>query len=140
MSLHIHIHRRPTRDAAPKPKAAGVVYLSPENRVLLLLRAADSTNGGTWGLPAGGIEHDESPWEAAHRECWEETGFRIRTPMRHALTEGGFACYATRGPMFIPTLNREHTAYVWAHLDSLPTPLHPNLKAQLAVARMRADK
>ena len=139
MTLHIHIHRAVTQDAEPrKPRAAGVACFSPEGRVLLLLRSEASKNGGMWGLPAGGIEKDETPWEAARRECFEETGHKLDFGLKHVWTDGGFVLFAKRCEMFAPVLNHEHSAYAWAFPSSLPTPLHPLLRLQIQAARLRA--
>ncbi len=133
--LAIHVHRQVPR--LLRRSAAGVVYFDQGCRVLLLLRAASSRNGGTWGLPAGGIEAGETQEQAARREFWEETGFPMSGQLRVAYSDDDFVCYATHGPAFEPVLNAEHTAYCWAELEDLPSPLHPRLRAQLAVASLR---
>jgi 8-oxo-dGTP pyrophosphatase MutT (NUDIX family) len=59
-------------------KAARVVLLDPEDRVLLL-EARDPGKPGVrpwWELPGGGIEWGETTAEAGAREVWEETGLR----------------------------------------------------------------
>lgn len=42
--------------------------------MLLQLRAGWSHQGGTWGLPGGARNSDETPEQAALREAYEETG------------------------------------------------------------------
>ncbi len=139
MNIHVHIHRRhATHDAAPEAvKAAGVAFFSPEGRVLLLLRDEESKHGGTWGLPAGGIEPGESPVQAARREFFEETDYALTEALVRAWSDGGFVLFVARGEMFIPRLNHEHSEYVWALPSSLPVPLHPNLRQQIATARYK---
>lgn len=53
--------------------AAGLFLISPEDTVLMQHRAAWTNRGGTWALPGGAIEIDESAAEAAIRETEEET-------------------------------------------------------------------
>lgn len=61
---------------APR-RAARVVCLDPDDRVLLL-RWRDPVDGHVlWEPPGGGIEADESPREAAAREWIEETGIPV---------------------------------------------------------------
>jgi 8-oxo-dGTP pyrophosphatase MutT (NUDIX family) len=55
------------------PGVAAIIR-DAEGRVLLQRRAQD----GRWSLPAGAIDPGESPAEAVVRECWEETGLRVR--------------------------------------------------------------
>ena len=55
------------------PKVGVSVLVELEGRLLLVCRAVDPGQG-KWSLPSGFIEWDESPEEAAARECVEETG------------------------------------------------------------------
>ena len=45
-------------------------------RVLVLRRAADSTDGGRWCLPGGKVDYGDTVEQAAVRELQEETGLR----------------------------------------------------------------
>jgi len=56
--------------------AAGTVVDDPERGVLLLWRHRFVTDTWGWEVPAGKIDADESPVEAAARETLEETGWR----------------------------------------------------------------
>jgi ADP-ribose pyrophosphatase YjhB (NUDIX family) len=58
------------------PKVAAAVLLSDHDRVLLVQRAVDPRRG-FWALPAGFVEVDELPHEAAAREALEETGLHV---------------------------------------------------------------
>ncbi len=58
------------------PKLAAAVLLSEDGRVLLIRRAVDP-QAGRWALPAGFVEVDELPDEAAAREALEETGLHV---------------------------------------------------------------
>jgi 8-oxo-dGDP phosphatase len=59
----------------PQP-AAGTVVRDPGRGVLLIWRHRFITDTWGWEIPAGRIEPDESPEEAAVRETVEETGWR----------------------------------------------------------------
>ena len=59
------------------PKVAVVVFIERDDHVLLIQRAVDPGKG-KWALPAGFVDHDESPEEAALRETLEETHLQIR--------------------------------------------------------------
>jgi 8-oxo-dGTP diphosphatase len=58
------------------PKVAAAVLLGDNGRVLLIRRAVDPGRG-FWALPAGFVEIDELPHEAAAREALEETGLHV---------------------------------------------------------------
>ena len=55
------------------PIPAAAVLLVQDGQILLVKRK-DDPRAGDWSLPAGFIEYDESPAEAALREMQEETG------------------------------------------------------------------
>lgn len=58
--------------------AAGAVVVDDQRRILLVQRGIEPFRG-SWALPAGYQEADESPVRAAEREVEEETGVRVRT-------------------------------------------------------------
>lgn len=119
--------------------AAGVLFVSPEGRVLLMHRSPSEKNyGGYWGLPGGGAEEGESPEQAARREVEEETGHRhsgpsrvisrVRTPSGMMFTTFG----APADVKFAPTMaDDEHTGFTWADPAHLPSPLHPQVEKLL---------
>lgn len=61
---------------APLKVGAGVL-VEQDGRVLLGKRAVEP-HFGEWSFPAGFMESDESPEDAARRECEEETGLKVR--------------------------------------------------------------
>jgi 8-oxo-dGTP pyrophosphatase MutT (NUDIX family) len=54
--------------------AAGIMFMAPTGRVLLL-RRAKGDHIGTWDFPGGKVRNNERRDEAAVRETLEETGF-----------------------------------------------------------------
>jgi ADP-ribose pyrophosphatase YjhB (NUDIX family) len=58
------------------PKVAVVVFIERDDKVLLVQRDNDPGKG-KWAMPAGFVEYDEAPVDAAIRETWEETGLHI---------------------------------------------------------------
>lgn len=56
-------------------QAAGTVVRDPDRGFLLLWRHRFVTDTWGWEIPAGMIDHGETPEDAAHREALEETGF-----------------------------------------------------------------
>lgn len=62
--------------------AAIVLLVDARGRVLLQQRHQRAARfPGAWGFVGGGIEHGETPEQAAHRETWEETGLTITRPL-----------------------------------------------------------
>ena len=57
-------------------KVAAGVLVEHEGQVLLVRRAVGPRQG-LWSFPAGFVEFDEDPAEAAVRECREETGLEV---------------------------------------------------------------
>ncbi|MCY4146748.1 MAG: NUDIX domain-containing protein [Chloroflexi bacterium] len=58
------------------PKVAVIIFALRDEEVLLVQRAMDP-GAGKWALPAGFIDYDEAPEDAAIRETWEETGLQV---------------------------------------------------------------
>lgn len=58
------------------PKVAVVAFVEEDNCLLLVQREIDPGKG-KWALPAGFVEYDEAPSDAAIRETLEETGLHI---------------------------------------------------------------
>jgi ADP-ribose pyrophosphatase YjhB (NUDIX family) len=58
-------------------KVAAAAVIERDDR-LLLLKRAHAPWQGDWNLPAGYVEADESPSQAAVRETREETGLKIQ--------------------------------------------------------------
>lgn len=59
------------------PKVAVVVWIQEGDKLLLIQRAQDPGKD-KWALPAGFVEHDEAPEDAAIREVEEETGLLVK--------------------------------------------------------------
>ena len=58
------------------PKPAAGVLLENKDGDILLIKRGNWPNIGTWSIPAGFIERDERPVNAAARELEEETALR----------------------------------------------------------------
>jgi ADP-ribose pyrophosphatase YjhB (NUDIX family) len=58
-------------------KVAAAVFITRDDRDVLLVQRARSPHQGCWSLPAGFVDFDETPAIAAVRECREETGLEI---------------------------------------------------------------
>lgn len=99
-------------------------YVSVDGKLLLLQLSHLKQESGCWGIPAGKIEANESPENAARRELYEETGISIDSKS-HMQSLG---CIYVRKPnvdfvyhMFkielpqIPKINlsEEHQSYAW---------------------------
>jgi 8-oxo-dGTP diphosphatase len=77
-----------------EPKVAVCTLILQDEKVLLVKRAGDPRKG-FWALPAGFIEWDEDPQDAAQRECLEETGLTVQidrlVDLFHTPDDGGIA-------------------------------------------------
>jgi 8-oxo-dGTP pyrophosphatase MutT (NUDIX family) len=62
-------------DSLPIRRAARVILLDPDDRVLLMRYDQGPPNGDHWATPGGGAEPDEDYPAAAVRELAEETGW-----------------------------------------------------------------
>ena len=105
--------------AAPPLRAAGVLFVTKDGRVLLTRRTAEGDHEGEWAIPGGKLEGDETPAEAAAREAEEETGRAVDPAdlrewtrrVRDGVDFTTFTCSVD--DEFEPRLNEEHDAHVW---------------------------
>jgi 8-oxo-dGTP pyrophosphatase MutT (NUDIX family) len=119
-----------------KFSGAGIMFVTPAGDALFLKRKG-ADHAGEWAFPAGRVEQDEEPIDAARREAFEEVGRLPRwalTGLHRETSEDGVD-FATFGQLiearFDPVLNDESEAYVWASLLDPPEPLHPGVARML---------
>jgi len=126
-------------------RAAGILFVSPEKEVLLMRRAGKD-HSGEWALPAGGLEKDETPEQAARRETEEEAGYSHEgglSPFMHSIRQGvEFTTFKAHSPRFSPNLNDEHDGAVWIKPSEAEKklPLHPGVRAALEKLSQRIGK
>lgn len=72
-------------------------YVEVDGKILLLQRASHKQEAGKWGVPAGKLETNERPEDAAKRELFEETGIIINSD----LSSLGTLYYETPGMDYI---------------------------------------
>ena len=125
--------------------AAGVLvrHTDPDDgrvRYFLQLRSLHSHQGGTWAIPGGALDSDESPEEGALREFREE----IRVPMPpyrvldvHEDDHGGWSYWTVVVEVperFDPPtdLHWETADVAWVDADDVADlPLHPAFRATM---------
>jgi 8-oxo-dGTP pyrophosphatase MutT (NUDIX family) len=128
--------------------AAGLLLAHPQAGVLLQHRAVWSHHGGTWGVPGGARQHDESARSAAIREADEEAGVppELVKVLGESVFDVGYWSYTTvlavATELFEPFVgDAESIALRWVPIGEVARlPLHPNLaiswpelRAQLAL-------
>lgn len=118
-------------------KAAGIlIQRSDTGQFLLVLRSVEVMDPGVLGIPGGRVEPDEEEEAAALIETEEELGPlpTIEFVDRDVYQSGDFT-YITflavvdgqAAQDWIPTLNWENDAWLWAGVDELPDGIHPNV-------------
>lgn len=122
-------------------KAAGaVIYCRNTGRCLWAKRSNTGDAPGVWASLGGGVDPGETIVQGLRRELVEEGGFRDKVAFVpfYVQRNPGFSYYNFVGTVdeeFEPTLNDEHTEYVWS--EEVPTPCHPGLEAALRDPRYR---
>jgi ADP-ribose pyrophosphatase YjhB (NUDIX family) len=76
------------------PKVAVAVCIVEQDNILLIRRKINPMQG-LWAMPAGFMDYDEAPEEAARREALEETGLEVQIDrlldIFHTPNDGGLA-------------------------------------------------
>lgn len=107
----------------PKSSLSLNLIIDSKNRLLMLLRSKNTQLGCLqWGLPAGKIEKNETPFNAAVRERHEEIGSQHSVqlkktwgPIRDSFYGGNYELYLFQYNWIRGTirLNNEHIAFRW---------------------------
>jgi 8-oxo-dGTP diphosphatase len=106
--------------------AAGVLVRHAD-RVFVAQRSLHCHNGGTWAVPGGALDLDESPLEGALREFAEEIGHHLtdfEVVLTHEDDHGGWSYWTivldVAEPFDPPAeLHWETAAVAWVTLDEL---------------------
>lgn len=120
----LEVHEIAPEGFTPQVQVAAC-YLEIDNKLLLLQRAHGNLEPGKWGVPAGKLENDETPENAAKRELLEETGisFENDSQIKHINSlyirkpEVDYIYHAFKIHFDqIPEvhLSNEHQSYTWA--------------------------
>jgi 8-oxo-dGTP pyrophosphatase MutT (NUDIX family) len=115
--------------------AVGVWFYAVNTQRYLYLMRNDPKHPGSWGLPGGKVESNETLRDAMFRECQEELGFvpefmKLVPIEKFTTVDGVFAYhtfYCTVEKEFVPILNQEHVGYAWINSGTWPKPMHPGL-------------
>ncbi|WP_327312404.1 NUDIX domain-containing protein [Streptomyces sp. NBC_01235] len=84
-----------TVEPDPEPRQTAALLLNRRGQYLLHLRDAHKPicDPGTWSLPGGAREGDETPEEAVARELLEETGLVLDGLTRYTVVNGNIQVF-----------------------------------------------
>ncbi len=124
-----------------KKSASGIAFVcSDDDSIFLCKRSGSSSFPGTWSIPVGKIQENESPIDAAIREVMEELGETPDPNHCDVLDADIFDIPSFNYTTFIigvekegkdkwqPKLNDEHDDCKWFKFEELPKNLHPGVK------------
>jgi 8-oxo-dGTP pyrophosphatase MutT (NUDIX family) len=123
-------------------KAAGILFRSPDDKFLFMLRSDKGDMGGYWGIPGGKLKDGETAEIGAVREAVEETGFNPGTLdgelCRYVADNVDFTTFVKEvDDEFRCKLDDEHTSYGWFTADEAQSiNLHPGVAKALRRPRM----
>ncbi len=106
------------------------VFIECENKLLFLQRASNKISPGTWAIPGGKLEKNETPLEGLIREIQEElqlcptqevfkylNSFYVRHPLIDYRLHL-FRCHLESFPVI--TINTdEHQAFIWQSVEKV---------------------
>ena len=115
--------------------AVGVWFYSVTTQRYLYLMRNDAKYPGSWGLPGGKINGNETLIQAIERECFEELGYmpeyiKLAPLEKFTTADHGFAYhtfFCSVSNEFTPVLNHEHIGWAWINSGTWPKPMHPGL-------------
>ncbi len=121
-------------------KGSGVlIYCTSTQRCLVLKRSEIVNQPNTWGMVSGSVEKGETYEEAVKRESLEEIGYELGeiVPV-YNVEEYDFQTFIHLvDEEFVPTLNPEHTEYMWCKIDEIPSKKHYGLSIMLIESNIK---
>ncbi|MEI8366273.1 MAG: NUDIX hydrolase [Parachlamydiaceae bacterium] len=123
------VHENEPNGFNPQVEVAAC-YLEIDNKLLLLQSSTRKSEPEAWGVPAGKLEKNERPCDAAKRELFEETGISIE---HHSQIQSCGSLYIRKPEieyvyhLFEVTIDKvpeirlsdEHQSYVWASSEEI---------------------
>jgi 8-oxo-dGTP pyrophosphatase MutT (NUDIX family) len=119
-------HERDLHEEPDSNLVAFIIYTDGD-KILWLRRTKDNS----WGFPGGHVEEGESPIEGAIRESREEVLHVPNEGLTLIYKSGKIRLYGCEDGEFLPQLNDEHDAFLWASLEDAPEPLFPKIEKQM---------
>lgn len=130
--LDVEVHDQIPNQFCPQVQISAC-YLEVDGKILLLQQSKKKSQPGKWGVPAGKLEKQETPEQAAKRELFEETGIdlgsdptRLQFVATLYIRRPGFdfIYHSFKVQMhegFFPEvqLSNEHQNYTWASSEDL---------------------
>ena len=114
--------------------SGALIRANNTGRYLFLLRNGAKFDG-SWSIPGGKINAEESTISCLRREVNEEIGIDVTdlktipletyTSLDQQFIYHTFLIIVDRE--FVPTLNHEHRAWTWCYINDFPRPVHPGL-------------
>ena len=122
---------------------AGILFVTPAGKVLLLKRGSGGDHPGEWCIPGGHQDGDETAAETAVRETLEETGRAVDQAELQYWTrrQGGadFTTFVVRvADEFEPKISDEHVGAGWFSVAEPPEDLHGGCR--VALERFQMDE
>jgi 8-oxo-dGTP pyrophosphatase MutT (NUDIX family) len=122
------IFPHPPQDFSPIVEVAGC-FCECQNRFLLLKRHPFSSQGNTWGIPAGKLEKGETPQEAVLRETREETSIFLSADKLFPI-----------GKLYVRQQNQDFIFYTFVQSFSDYPPLFLNEKEHVESKWVSVDE
>lgn len=128
----------------PEPTTIAVAVVEQAGQYLIGLRETGAALAGYWEFPGGKVRADETPADAAVRECQEETGLRVAVDHLHAIVDHQYDHGHLRLHFFAcrPTGSVDSIAerFRWVAADKLPTYRFPPANVGLIELLLQANQ
>jgi 8-oxo-dGTP diphosphatase len=126
----------------PTPQPIAVAIVHQADQVLIGRRASDVPLAGFWEFPGGKVLADETPEEAAVRECCEETGLDVRIEQKCLTVTHSYSHGLVELHFFIAVPTNPHQTpmapFRWVPMADLPGYTFPPANATV-IARLMGN-